>query len=345
MIRFDCDYLEGAHPAILKRLVDTNLEQTPGYGEDIYSQAAREKIKTACAAPDADVHLLVGGTQTNMTVIASILRPYQGVISADSGHVNVHECGAIEATGHKVLTIRSADGKLTAEQIYHRWRQHWDDPTAEHMVQPGLVYISHPTENGTLYTKAELEAISKTCHECGLPLFLDGARLGYGLAADGADLTLPDVARLCDVFYIGGTKVGLLFGEAVVITNDTFKPDFRSLIKQRGGLLAKGRLLGLQFDALFTDDLYFRISRHAIELANVLRKGFADAGYPFLFDSRSNQQFPILPDALLNKLRSSYSWDFWTRLDEGHCGVRFCTSWATKEENVRALLRDMIEGS
>jgi len=333
--------LEGAHPAILKRLLDTNLEQTPGYGDDHYSQEARERIKAACAAPDADVHLLVGGTQTNMTVIASILRPYQGVISADSGHVNVHECGAIESTGHKVLTILSADGKLTAEQIYRRWREHWDDPNAEHMVQPGLVYISHPTENGTLYTKAELEAISNTCHECGLPLFLDGARLGYGLAADGADLTLPDVARLCDVFYIGGTKVGLLFGEAVVITNDTFKPDFRSLIKQRGGLLAKGRLLGLQFDTLFTDDLYFRISRHAIELANILRQGFADAGYPFLFDSRSNQQFPILPDVLLNKLCDNYSWDFWTRLDEGHCGVRFCTSWATTEENVRALLRDI----
>ena len=341
MIRFDCDYLEGAHPAILKRLFDTNMEQTPGYGEDIYCAAAREKIRMACAAPDADVHLLVGGTQTNMTVIASILRPHQGVISADSGHVNVHECGAIEATGHKVLAIPSADGKLTAEQILGRWHAHWDDPTAEHMVQPGLVYISHPTENGTLYTKAELEAISNVCRACSLPLFLDGARLGYGLMSDGADLTLPDIARLCDVFYIGGTKVGALFGEAVVITNNAFKPDFRSLVKQRGGLLAKGRLLGIQFDTLFTDELYYKISRHAIELAGVLRQGFADAGYSFLFDSHSNQQFPILPDVLLEKLRDRYTWDFWTRVDERHCGVRFCTSWATTEESVRALLRDI----
>ena len=341
MIRFDCDYLEGAHPLILQRLLDTNLEQTPGYGDDHYSAQAREKIKAACGRPDADVHLLVGGTQTNMTVITAILRPHQGVIAADSGHVNTHECGAIEATGHKVLTIPTGDGKLTAEQVDARWRAHWDDPNAEHMVQPGLVYISHPTESGTLYTKAELEAIYAVCRKRGLPLFIDGARLGYGLMADGADLTLPDIANLCDVFYIGATKVGALFGEAVVILDPAFKPDFRSLVKQRGGLLAKGRLLGLQFDTLFTDGLYFTIARHAIELANVLRQGFADAGFPFLFDSRSNQQFPILPDALLERLKDRYSWDFWCRVDEGHCAVRFCTSWATTEENVRALLRDL----
>jgi threonine aldolase len=341
MIRFDCDYLEGAHPLILQRLLETNLEQTPGYGDDHYSAEAREKIKAACGRPDADVHLLVGGTQTNMIVISAILRPHQGVISADSGHVNVHECGAIEATGHKVLTIPSADGKLTAAQIEAHWRAHWDDPNAEHMVQPGLVYLSQPTESGTLYTRAELEAIRAVCLRCRLPLFIDGARLGYGLTADGNDLTLRDLAQLCDVFYIGGTKVGALFGEAVVILNDAFKADFRSLAKQRGALLAKGRLLGLQFDTLFTDDLYFRIARHAVELANELRAGFAAAGYSFLFDSRTNQQFPILPDALLGRLKDKYSWDFWCRVDETHCGVRFCTSWATTAEQVHALLRDL----
>lgn len=341
MIRFDCDYLEGAHPLILRRLLDTNMEQTPGYGEDPYCASARDKIKKACEAPDADVHFLVGGTQTNMTVIASVLRPHQGVIAADTGHINVHETGAIEATGHKVLTIPSADGKLTAKQIYDRYRAHWDDFTAEHMVQPGMVYISHPTENGTLYTKAELEEISRVCRECGLPLFIDGARLGYGLMAGGADLTLPDIARLCDVFYIGGTKVGALFGEAVVILNPALKNDFRCLMKQRGALLAKGRLLGIQFDTLFTDGLYFEISRHAIKLADMIREGFEKTGCSFLFDSRSNQQFPILEDALLEKLKDRYSWDFWTRTDERHCAVRFCTSWATTEENVRALLRDI----
>lgn len=341
MIRFDCDYLEGAHPQILRILLDTNMEQTPGYGEDGYCACARDKIKKACEAPNADVHFLVGGTQTNMTVIASVLRPHQGVIAADTGHVNVHETGAIEATGHKVLALPSADGKLTAKQIYDRYRAHWDDFTAEHMVQPGMVYISHPTENGTLYTKAELEEISRVCRECGLPLFIDGARLGYGLMSSGSDLTLPDIARLCDVFYIGGTKVGALFGEAVVILNDALKPDFRCLMKQRGALLAKGRLLGIQFDTLFTDGLYFEISRHAIELADMIRTGFEKAGCSFLFDSRSNQQFPILEDALLEKLKDRYSWDFWTRVDEHHCAVRFCTSWATTEENVRALLRDI----
>ena len=305
MIYFNSDYLEGAHPALMAKLNETNMVQTVGYGEDEYCAAAREKIKAACQAPDADVHFLVGGTQTNTTVIASILRPWQGVLSADSGHINCHEAGAIEST--------------------------------EHIVQPAMVYISHPTEGGTLYTKAELTELYDTCKHYGLPLFIDGARLGYGLMADGTDLTLPEIARLCDVFYIGGTKVGALFGEAVVIMNEALKKDFRFMMKQRGGRLAKGRLLGIQFDALFTDDLYFKISRHAIEMAHQIRDIFVSAGYPLLFDSPTNQQYPIMPDDELAEIGKNFGYEYWERVDETHSGVRFCASWATKQENVDAL--------
>jgi len=252
MIYFNSDYLEGAHPALMAKLNETNMVQTVGYGEDEYCAAAREKIKAACGAPEADVHFLVGGTQTNTTVIAAILRPWQGVLSAVSGHINCHEAGAIESTGHKVITLPTTNGKITARQVADYVDWHRNDESTEHIVQPGMVYISHPTEGGTLYTKAELTALYDTCRRCGLPLFIDGARLGYGLMADGTDLTLPELARLCDVFYIGGTKVGALFGEAVVIMNESLKKDFRFIMKQRGGRLAKGRLLGVQFDALFT---------------------------------------------------------------------------------------------
>ncbi len=337
MIYFNSDYLEGAHPSIMVKMAETNMVQTVGYGEDEYCEAAREKIKTACQAPEADVHFLVGGTQTNTTVIAAILRPWQGVISAVSGHINCHEAGAIESTGHKVITLPTDNGKITAQQVADYVEWHKNDESTEHIVQPGMVYISHPTEAGTLYTKAELTELYDTCRRYGLPLYIDGARLGYGLAAEESDMTLPEFARLCDVFYIGGTKVGALFGEAVVIMNESLKKDFRFIMKQRGGRLAKGRLLGIQFDALFTDDLYFKISRHAIEMAHQIRDIFVSAGYPLLFDSPTNQQYPIMPDAELAEIGKSFGYEYWERVDETHSGVRFCASWATTQENVDAL--------
>ena len=276
MIRFQCDYQEGAHPSILKKMEETNYEQTVGYGNDPYCESARKKIRELCNAPEADVHFLVGGTQTNFTVISAILRPYQGALAAVSGHINVHETGAIEATGHKVLALPSEDGKITAAQVREAYEAHWNDADHEHIVQPGMVYISHPTENGTLYEKEELQALSRTCRELGLPLFLDGARLGYGLMSEKSSLGLSEIAELTDVFYIGGTKVGALFGEAVVITNPALKKDFRYLIKQHGGMLAKGRLLGIQFNVLFTDNLYFDIAKGADELAMRLKAAFLE---------------------------------------------------------------------
>lgn len=341
MIRFQCDYGEGAHPSILKRLEETNMEQTAGYGEDPYCESARRKIRELCESPEADVHFLVGGTQTNFTVISAILRPHQGVLAAQSGHINVHETGAVEATGHKVLTLPSTDGTICADQVWEIWKEHWEDANHEHVVQPGMVYISHPTENGTLYSKEKLTELSKACQELGLPLFLDGARLGYGLMAETSDLTLADVAELTDVFYIGGTKVGALFGEAVVITNPALKQDFRYLIKQRGGMLAKGRLLGLQFETLFTDGLYFELGKRADELALRLKKAFLDKGYGLAYDSYTNQQFPILPEEHLEKLREKYAFGFWEDAGEGRQAVRFCTSWATTEEAVESLIRDI----
>lgn len=341
MIRFECDYLEGAHPKILELLYSTNLEQTPGYGTDVYCEKARTIIREKCGMPDCDVHFLVGGTQTNTTVIASILRPHQGVLCADTGHINVHETGAIESTGHKVLSIHSDDGKLTAQNIVDTYNSHFSDVTAEHMVQPGMVYISHPTENGTIYTKSELEEISSVCRKFSLPLFLDGARLGYGLTAEGSDLNFSDIASLCDVFYIGGTKAGALFGEAVVITNPALKKDFRYFIKQKGGMLAKGRLLGIQFLALLEDDLYFHITRHANILALKIRDAFRKKGCSFRYESVTNQQFPIIPDTYLEKLKEKYTFSFWEKSDSEHTAVRFCTSWATKEEDVDRLVSDI----
>ncbi len=342
MIRFECDYSEGMHPRILERLMETNMEQTAGYGVDPHCDRARALIKEVCGREDVDVHFLVGGTQTNMTVIAATLRPHQGVFCANSGHLNVHETGAIEATGHKVIILPTTqDGKLTAEAIKAGYDAHWNDATHEHIVQPGMVYISQSTEDGTTYTKAELEAISKVCRECGLPLFIDGARLGYALAAEGCDYTLNDIANLADVFYIGGTKVGAMMGEAVVIVNPALKKDFRYLIKQRGGMLAKGRLLGIQFETLFEDGLYFEISKHAVKLAMDIRRAFEAKGIKMLFDSKTNQQFPILPNAVMAKLEEKYAFSFWEAVGEEHSAVRFCTSWATKEENVKELLADI----
>lgn len=341
MILFNSDYTEGAHPRLMERLMETNLEQTVGYGEDAYCEEAREAIRRVCEAPNADVHFLVGGTQTNFTVISLALRSYQGVICADTGHINVHETGAVEATGHKVLALPGTDGKITAEQVKEAYALHWNDESREHIVQPKMVYISHPTELGTLYTKTELQALHDVCKDCGLYLFLDGARLGYGLMAPGTDVTLPDIAALCDVFYIGGTKVGALFGEAVVICNPELKNDFRYGIKQHGGMLAKGRLLGVQFLELFKDGLYFEIAKHAIDMAMLLKNELTKKGYHFYMDSVTNQQFIIIDDKKLEEIRKKYGVTYQMRCDDTHSVIRLCTSWATREEDVKALLEDM----
>ena len=341
MIYFHNDYSEGCHSKVLQKLIETNLEQTPGYGTDDYCRSAAEKIKKCCGREDVDVHFLVGGTQANLTVIDAALRPHQGALCAVSGHINVHETGAVEATGHKVLPLPSADGKITAEQVAQAVDAHRNDDSFEHMAQPKLVYISNPSELGTLYSLAELEALSKVCRENGLYLFLDGARMGYGLAATDYDVTLADIARLCDVFYIGGTKVGALFGEAVVISNPALKEDFRYIIKQHGGMLAKGRLLGVQFDALFENDLYFEISRHAIEMADRIRDCFGELVVSYLVPGVTNQIFPILPDDLLAELSRNFMFTEMERVDAEHRCVRFCTSWATEPENVEALCAEL----
>lgn len=345
MIYFNNDYSEGCHSRVLDKLTSTNMEQTPGYGEDVYCREAADHIRILCENSGLCVHFLVGGTQTNMTVIAAALRPHQGVISAQSGHIHVHETGAVEATGHKVLTLPSRDGKITASQIRDAVIAHRTDASAEHMVQPRMVYISNPTELGTIYSKAELTAISEACRENKLYLFMDGARLGYGLTAQGNDLTLPDVARLCDVFYIGGTKVGALFGEAVVFSNRELSEDFRYLIKQRGGMLAKGRLLGLQFCALLENGLYFEIAQKANRLADKIRETLDSLGYTYLVPGVTNQIFPILPDSLLEQLSKEFSFSEQERVDVHHRAVRFCTSWATTDENVDALCRAFKEYS
>ncbi len=339
MIQFQCDYNEGAHPLIIKRLTETNMEQTVGYGEDPHCEKARRLIKQACQSDNADVHFLVGGTQANTTVIAHILRPYQGVLAATSGHINVHETGAIESTGHKVLAIPTEDGKLTAKQIDEAMQAHIHEDGPEHMVQPGMVYLSFPTEIGTIYSHDELKAIRTVCNKYDLPLFVDGARLGYGLCSPECDLTLPQLAQLADVFYIGGTKVGALFGEAVVIMNEALKRDFRYSIKQHGGMLAKGRLLGLQFATLFTGNLYFDIAQHAIDEAMRIKAALQAKGIGFLIDSPTNQQFPIFTDTQIATLSEHFMLSLWQRIDEEHTAMRICTSWATKSESTDALIR------
>ena len=337
MIYFNSDYLEGAHPYVMEKFNETNMVQTVGYGEDEYCEAARERIKAVCQAPEADVHFLVGGTQTNTTVIASILRPWQGVLSAVSGHINCHEAGAIESTGHKVITLPTANGKITARQVQDYVEWHKNDESTEHIVQPGMVYISHPTEYGTLYSKAELEALSAVCHTYHMPLFVDGARLGYALVSEGTDVTLADLARLTDVFYIGGTKVGALCGEAVVFPHGA-PAHFMTMVKQQGALLAKGRLMGIQFDVLFTDGLYTRISRNAIETANALKKGLAAKGYRFFMDSPTNQLFVVLENTQLTALEGRAKFGFWEKFDDSHTVVRIATSWATKMEEIEQLI-------
>lgn len=337
MIRFESDYTQGAVPEIIEALSRTNMEMTPGYGADEYCLKAAEKIRAELCCENADVHFLVGGTQTNLTFIASAVRPYQAVICADTGHINVHECGSIEACGTKLLQLPSADGKIKAEEIEKIAGEHFGDPIREHAVQPALVYISFPTENGTLYSKKELEAVYAVCRKYNMLLYIDGARLGYGLAAKENDLEMKDFPSLCDAFYIGGTKVGALFGEALVIVNESCKKDFRYMMKQKGAMLAKGRLLGLQFDALFTDGVYYRISRHAAELAEKIRAAFAEKGVEFLYDSPTNQQFPVLTKQQCDFLSRDFAYSPWCRVGDSFA-VRFCTSWATDEKDVDKLI-------
>lgn len=341
MISFQCDYLAGAHPKILQRLNETNLEATPGYGCDLYCESAKKRILAACATPDADVHFLVGGTQTNTTVIASILRSHQGVLCAEEGHIACHETGAIESTGHKVLPLPSPDGKITAGQVEKILRADRCCEIREHMVQPGMLYLSFPTESGAIYSKKELVDLYNVCCRYGIPLYIDGARLGYGLASPQSDLTLPELAALCDVFYIGGTKCGALFGEAVVIRSEALKRDFRYFIKQRGGMLAKGRLLGIQFGVLFEDGLYFSICREAVLQALRIRRAFEEKGIGMYGGSTTNQQFPILKKEQLAFLNERYRSEFWADAGAGRSIVRFCTSWSTPTQDVEALLADI----
>ncbi|WP_414054380.1 threonine aldolase family protein [Macrococcus equi] len=340
MIRFDNDYSTGGHPLILERLIATNDEQHPGYGVDDHCKRAAELIKEECVG-DVDVHFLAGGTQTNKTVIASMLRPHQAVIAADSGHIAVHETGAIEATGHKVITIPGIDGKLRLEDVVHFVASYWSDVTFEHMPQPKMVYISQPTEFGTLYSKQELQDLYNFCQEKNMYLMVDGARLGYALAAKDNNVTIKDLSELSDVFYIGGTKVGALFGEAVVIANDDLKPDFRYFIKQNGGMLAKGRLLGIQYEVLFENNLYEKISQHAVELADQLTHAFEQKGIAMKYPSPTNQRFPMLTTEQINVLKEKYTFADWEQIDNHLFVVRFCTSWSTKSEDVEALIQDI----
>ena len=337
MISFESDYTEGAHPQILKRLMETNLEQLSGYGADAYCESAREKIRAACGAPEAQVWFISGGTQTNQLVISSLLRSYEGVIAAETGHVNGHEAGAIEYTGHKVLQLPQVNGKLEAETVRRFLAGFYEDRNHEHMVFPGMVYISHPTEYGTLYSRAELEAMHGVCAEYGIPLYMDGARLAYGLMSRETDVSLRQIAELTDVFYIGGTKCGALLGEAVVFPRGNAPAHFLTLIKQHGALLAKGRAMGVQFDALFTDGLYEQLGRNAIDRAEQMKEVLRKKGCAFFLDSPTNQQFIVLEDARLAELQKKIRVSFWEKPDAEHTVVRLATSWATTEEQIQRL--------
>ncbi|MEE3391587.1 MAG: beta-eliminating lyase-related protein [Candidatus Cryptobacteroides sp.] len=337
MYSFTCDYTEGAHPEILRALTETNMQQEPGYGEDSFCASAKKRIREATGCPDADIFFLVGGTQTNSTVIDGLLEGCQGVLAVQTGHIAVHEAGAIEFCGHKVLTLPQHQGKMDAGELKAWLDSFYADGTYPHMVQPGMVYISFPTEYGTIYSRAELEGIRDVCKQYGLPLFIDGASLGYGLASPAADVTLRDIAGLCDVFYIGGTKVGALCGEAVVFPKGNAPKHFFTHIKMHGALLAKGRLLGIQFDTLFTNGLYMQISAHAIRMAMKLKTIFAEKGIPFYIDSPTNQQFPILTSSQMAELEGKIAFEIWERLPDGRAVTRFATSWATNEESIKTL--------
>ena len=342
-LSFASDYMEGAHPAVMKRLMETNLLKTPGYGTDDFSESAREKIRRACQVPEADVFFLVGGTQANATVIDAILSSYQGVVAADSGHISLHEAGAIETGGHKVLTLPGHCGKIKAEELKEMLAVYWADENREHMVMPGMVYISQPTEYGTLYSLEELSAISKICREYKIPLYLDGARMAYGLACPDNDVFLPDIARLCDAFYIGGTKCGALFGEAVVFPQKDYIPHIFSIIKQHGALLAKGRIAGIQFDTLFDGDLYRRMGKNAIIMADRIRKTLQEKQYEMVFGSPTNQIFIKLSEEDYQKLSSSVEMSFWEKTEDGRIIVRLATSWATTEDETERLCK-LISG-
>jgi len=337
MLYFLSDYTEGAHPKILEKLSELNMLSLPGYGEDEVCLGAKEKVKAFCGRDDLQVYFLTGGTQTNQIVISTMLRQYEGVISAVTGHVNGHEAGAIEYTGHKVLTVPQHEGKICAKDLEAYVEAFYADESRDHVVAPGMVYISHPTEYGTLYTKKELQEISALCRRYELPLYMDGARLGYGLMSYNTDVTIEDIVELCDVFYIGGTKVGALCGEAVVFTKNNMPRQFNTMTKQHGAMLAKGRLLGMQFDALFTDGLYLKISRHAIDMAEKLKKIFVEKGYRLHIDSPTNQQFVVIEDEKLAALREHVAVNVWEKADDKHTVVRFVTSWATREESIDEL--------
>ncbi len=339
MLNFESDYIHGAHPAILERMVQTNMEALSGYGADSYTESAKQKIREACNLPDAQITFVTGGTQANQLVIDSVLKPFEGVVAADTGHVNVHEAGAIEYTGHKVLTIPGKNGKIDAADLDRYIKDFYNDGSHEHMVFPGMAYISFPTEYGTLYTKKELEAIHEVCRKQKLPLFIDGARLGYGLACSECDITLPEISRLCDIFYIGGTKVGALCGEAIVFTKKNEPAHFVNLIKKHGALLAKGRLTGIQFDTLFTNDLYFKISRNAIVQAEKLKALLKQRDCKFLLDSPTNQQFIILENSKMRKLSEKVKFSFWEKVDGTHSVVRLATCWATSDRDIEELAR------
>ncbi len=338
MISFECDYICGAHPAVLDALARTNLEPAPGYGFDRFTAEASAKILEACGLENGEVFFLTGGTQTNQIVISTMLRGFEGVVAAKTGHVAVHEAGAIEYSGHKVIELPQTDGKLAAPVLRDYLETFYGNDSHEHMVFPGMVYISFPTEYGTIYSKAELEALHDVCLEYRMPLFIDGARLGYGLMSPECDLDLKEFAHLCEVFYIGGTKVGALCGEALVFTDKALTPPhFQNLIKKRGALLAKGRLVSVQFDALFTDGLYFEISRHAIDMAMRIKKLFRERGYSFLIDSPTNQQFVIIEDSRIEELKKHFRFEFWEKTDKTRTAVRFASSWSTTEEDMKAL--------
>lgn len=343
MISFECDYNNGAHPQVLHHLIETNDLQSLTYGFDKWSDCAKEKIRKACEDDEAQVYFLVGGTQTNATVIDGLLESYQAVISAETGHINVHEAGAVEHSGHRVIALPSHNGKLDAKELADYMEWFVNDESTEHLVQPGMVYISFPTEYGTIYSAKELETIYETCHRYELKLFVDGARMGYGLMAEGCDITMPWLACHCDAFYIGGTKVGALCGEAVVFTHNNAPKHFFSIIKQHGALLAKGRLTGVQFDALFTDNLYFDISRHAITMAMRMKKMFEEKGYKFYLDSPTNQQFVVLDNEEMARLEKYFIFTHWDKFDNDHTICRFVTSWATMDEDLENL-RSVVLG-
>ena len=337
MVSFESDYIAGAHPEVLRRLTETNSEPLPGYGSDRYCESAKEKIRNAAGIPDAEIAFLSGGTQANAVVISSMLADYEGVIAAKTGHISTHEAGAIEYTGHEVLELPQVEGKIAPETLEKYLSGYFADENREHMTYPGMVYLSWPTEYGTLYSRVELESISGICRRYGIPLYLDGARLAYGLMSPEADLDLPAIAELCDVFYIGGTKVGALCGEAVVFTKGNMPKHFLTSVKKRGALLAKGRLEGVQFDALFTDGLYFRIGRHAVGLAEKMKEILSAHGIPLAIHSPTNQQFPVLEDGMLEQLAGKVAYSFWEKKDENHTVIRLATGWSTSEEDLRAL--------